>query len=186
MLMGVEDQQGSFCPSRTAAHPHAGSQSGLHVAGLDLFADLDLDALIGNAPTALLQSPALTPGMPGSAAAAHFAHSLLGTPARAAPAWQGMMAHQAAFQPGAVSTYIPQQAPAQAAALPFNIVVSPNPAISLARGSQPDLALMPSSSTWISTTAPAPALREPHSPCFQVSKLLGSVRAPKLLQRSMA
>ena len=133
-FMGTDDQQNSLTPAETVAHPPAGSHGGLSVGGLDLFADLDLDTLLGSTATSSTEPPRATVAQLTSTAAPFGVphHSIMsGVPA----AWNAPMTHHAA-------AYTARQHPATLCApTAFNIVISQNPAISVARpGKAPNLA----------------------------------------------
>ena len=133
-FMGSSDQQNSLTPAETVAHPPAGSHGGLSVAGLDLFADLDLDTLLGSTATSSAQPSRATVAQLTSSATPYGLphHSIMsGVPA----AWNAPMTHHAA-------AYTAQQQPATlCASTAFNIVISQNPAISVVRpGEVPNLA----------------------------------------------
>ena len=125
-FMGTSDQQNSLTPAETVAHPPAGSHGGLSVAGLDLFADLDLDTLLGSTATSsAVPSRATVAQLTSSAAPFGVSHHSImsGVPA----AWNAPMTHHAA-------AYTARQQPATLCApTAFNIVISQNPAISVAR-----------------------------------------------------
>ena len=133
-LMGTSDQQNSLTPAETVAHPLAGSHGGLSVAGLDLFADWDLDTLLGSTATSSAEPSRATVAQLTSNAAPFGVHHhsiMSGAPA----AWNAHMTHHAA-------AYTAQQQPATLCApTALNIVISQNPAISVARpGEAPNLA----------------------------------------------
>ena len=125
-FMGTDDQQNSLTPAETVAHPPAGGHGGFSLAGLDLFADLDLDTLLGSTATSAAEPPRATIAQLTSAAAPFGLphHSIIsGVP----PAWNAPMTHHAA-------AYTAQPQPATLCApTAFNIVISQNPAISVAR-----------------------------------------------------
>ena len=103
-FMGSSDQQNSLTPAETVAHPPAGSHGGLSVAGLDLFADLDLDTLLGSTATSSAQPSRATVAQLTSSATPYGLphHSIMsGVPA----AWNAPMTHHAA-------AYTAQQQPA--------------------------------------------------------------------------
>ena len=133
-LMGTNDEPTSVTPAETVAHNPISSHGGLSLAGLDLFADLDLDTLMGGTTTSLAEPPPAILGQPVPNAAPFGLphHSIMsGVPA----AWNAPMTHHA-------GAYALQQHPA-ALCTPtaFNIVISQNPAISVARPSEaPNLA----------------------------------------------
>ena len=132
--MGTSDQQNSLTPAETVAHPPAGSHGGLSMAGLDLFADLDLDTLLGSTATSSAEPSRATIAQLTSSAAPFGLphHSIMsGVPT----AWNASMTHHAA-------AYTARQQPTTLCApTAFNIVISQNPAISVARpGEAPNLA----------------------------------------------
>ena len=133
-FMETDDQQDSLTPAETVAHPPAGGHGGLSLAGLDLFADLDLDTLLGSTATSSAEPPPAIVAQPPSIVAPFGLHHnsiVSGVPA----AWNAPMTHHA-------TTYPAQLQPATLCTpVPFHIVISQNPAISVAMpGEAPNLA----------------------------------------------
>lgn len=57
--MGADDQQSFLIPADTRVRTQTGSPVANFLAGLELFASLDMDALIGNAAMAASSPPAI-------------------------------------------------------------------------------------------------------------------------------
>ena len=165
--MDNEEPQSSMAPADMVAYHPASRQDGLSLAGMELFASVDMDALMGTTATVTAAQPAAAVGLPPIS----WPH-----PGRALPmpALGGGMAHAAEAKPGQVTSHMPLDAAAPIMLPAVNIVMTQNPAISLARPvqpglvpRQPGLALMPN---WTSASVPLRAPRElPRSSSMKVS-----------------
>ena len=174
--MDNEEPQSSVAPADTVAYHPAGRQDGLSLAGMELFASVDMDALMGTTatvsaahPAAATEPPPISGPHPGHA----FPTLALG---------EGR-AHAAAAKPGQVTSHMPPDAAAPIMLPAVNIVMTQHPDISVMRPGQPGLvprqpglALMPS---WTSASVPLPAPRElPPSSSMRVSNYCDYDAAP--------
>lgn len=147
--MGFEESQhGSQNSADTVKSPQTGSQGALSIAGMDLFASLDMDALLGSAATAATQRQAPVASNTSGVPAGHGQGS-----SRASFAWlhpgSAAIPHQAHPQAPHISAIMPQAPPAQTQqapstqellahpqVAPVNLIITQTPAISFARGGQ--------------------------------------------------
>ena len=146
--MGLESQHGSPNPADAVKSPQAGSQGGFSISGMDLFASLDMDALLGTAASSAAQprAPAAS-DLPAS----HAALVQTSCPVSYAPSHSRSeaMPHQPYPQasrihpmlPQARSVQTPQAFPPQTSlahpqVAPINLLIAQTPAISIARGGQ--------------------------------------------------
>ena len=146
ICMGIEDQHGPQKPANLVGHPETGSQEAFSVASMDLFASLDMDALLGSAATAATHLPSpITSG--SSAPLSQLGQSSFRAFCRAPYAGSKAVPHQPHLQASQVSvtmqqlhqTQMPQASTAQVPlvhpqAAPFNLLIAQTPAISIARG----------------------------------------------------
>ena len=146
-----------MAPADTVAYHPAGRQDGLSLADMELFASVDIDALMGTTatvsaaqPAAATEPPPISGPRPG-----HAFPTLALAEGRVCAA---------AAKPGQVTSHMPPDAAAPITLPAVNIVMNQNPAISLARPGQPrlvprqpGLALGPS---WTSARVPLSAPRE--------------------------
>ena len=146
--MGLDSQHGSPNPADAVKSPQAGSQGGFSISGMDLFASLDMDALLGTAASAATQprAPAAS-DLPASHAA--LVQTTCPMPYASLHPRSEAMPHQPYPQasrinpilPQARSAQMPQAFPPQTSlahpqVAPFNLLIAQTPAISIARGGQ--------------------------------------------------
>ena len=165
-----------MAPADMVAYHPASRQDSLSPAGMELFASVDMDALMGTTATASAAQPAAATELP-PISGPHPGH---GFPTLALG--EGM-AHAAKAKPGQVTSHMPPDAAAPIMLPAVNIVMTQNPAISLARPvqpglvpRQPGLALMPNRT---SASVPLRPPRElPRSSSMKVSNHCDHDAAP--------
>ena len=146
--MGFESHHGSPSPAETVKFPQTGSQGGFSIAGMDLFASLDMDALLGSAATAATLPQGRVASGPSDVLTGHGQRSfhasypLMHSISAATP-------HQPHPQAPHISAIMPQPLPAQMQqapaaqtllahpqVAPINLLIAQTPAISIARAGQ--------------------------------------------------
>ena len=147
--MGLESQHGSPNPADTVKSPQTASQGGFSLDGMDLFASLDMDALLGTAASAATQPRALV-GSDTSASLTALRQTSCPTSCVSLQSGLQAMPHQPYPQASHTSAKMPQARPVQMPqafftpqmsqahpqVAPFNLLITQTPAISIARGGQ--------------------------------------------------
>ena len=146
--MGIESQHGSPNSANNVVSPRTGSLGDFSLAGMELFASLDIDALLGSAATAGTNPSA---GVPKNSPATLTSTGQRSCQASCLVPHAGTeeVPHQPYPQASHISTLMPHSYPAQmpqaftAQALlahpqvvPFYLSIAQTPAISIARGGQ--------------------------------------------------
>ncbi len=153
VCVGLESQHGSPNPADTVKSPQTASQGAFSLDGMDLFASLDMDALLGTAASAATQ-PRAPVGSNTSASLTALGRTSCPTSCASLQSGLQAMPHQPYPQASHTSAILPQAAPVQMPqafftpqmsqanpqVAPFNLLITQTPAISIARGGQSCLA----------------------------------------------